>query len=212
MGYSDLLLEGEYGDLTTEQADIVRRVDRSAGELLELINATLDLSRLEAGRLSLKEQSVDVAALLREIDQETQPLQQDKPALALEWIAPARLRSIRTDRTKLKVVIKNLVTNAIKFTDTGGVSITATPREGGVEIAVRDTGIGIAPQDLDMIFEPFRQLDSSVTRRFSGVGLGLYIVRRLVDMLGGTIEVESAAGSGSTFRVWVRSARNGTET
>lgn len=211
MGYSDLLIEGEYGTLMPEQADVVRRVDRSAGELLELINATLDLSRLEAGRVSLKEQSVDVAALLREVDQETQPLQQDKPSVALEWNVQARLRPIRTDRTKLKVIIKNLVTNAIKFTDTGGVSVTAAPRAHGVEVTVRDTGIGIAPHALDVIFEPFRQLDSSVTRRFSGVGLGLYIVRRLVDMLGGTIAVESTVGVGSTFRVLVPSVRSAAE-
>jgi len=207
MGYSDLLLEGEYGALTADQSDIVRRVDRSAGELLELINATLDVSRLDAGRVSLKEQSVDVAALLQEVDQETQPLQQGKAALRFEWHTSARLRPIRTDRTKLKVIIKNLFTNAIKFTDAGSVAVSAAPRSGGVEITVRDTGIGIAPHALEVIFEPFRQLDSSVTRRFSGVGLGLYIVRRLVDMLGGTIEVESVVGSGSTFRVWIGATR-----
>jgi signal transduction histidine kinase len=110
-----------------------------------------------------------------------------------------------TDRTKLKVVIKNLITNAAKFTDRGSVTISAAAGDSGAVVTVTDTGIGIAPQARAIIFEPFRQVDSSITRRHGGVGLGLYIARRLVELLGGHIEVESEVGKGSVFRVWLPS-------
>jgi len=108
-----------------------------------------------------------------------------------------------TDRMKLKVVLKNLIGNAVKFTAQGEIAIDAVPRDGGIEIAVRDTGVGIAPQVLPIIFEAFRQGDSSFTRPYGGVGLGLYIVRRLLGLLGGSIAVESEIGKGSLFRVWL---------
>jgi signal transduction histidine kinase len=203
MGYSDLLIEGEFGSLTAEQADILRRVDRSAGELLELINATLDVSRLDAGKLSLNGQEVRLEELLPEIDAEMRELQEKKPQVAFAWSAAPRLEALYTDRTKLKVIIKNLVANAAKFTEQGTVSVTASPRDGGVEVAVADTGIGIPAPAREIIFEAFRQGDSSITRRYGGVGLGLYIARRLIDLLGGRIDVESAEGEGSTFRVWL---------
>jgi signal transduction histidine kinase/CheY-like chemotaxis protein len=203
MGYSDLLLEGEFGVLTGEQNDIVRRVDRSAGELLELINATLDVSRLDAGRLTLNGQDVRLQDLLVEIDAETRELQERKPGLTFQWQVPAELAPLYTDRTKLKVVLKNLIANAAKFTEQGSVTVSAQRLQDGVEVAVRDTGIGIAPREKAIIFEPFRQVDSSIARRFGGVGLGLYIARRLVDLLGGRIDVDSEVGHGSTFRVWL---------
>jgi signal transduction histidine kinase len=107
-----------------------------------------------------------------------------------------------SDPVKLKVVIKNLLLNAIKFTDEGGIVVRAAARDGGVEIAVSDSGIGIAPEMVARIFEPFRQGDHGAQRR-GGVGLGLHIVRRLLDMLGGSIDVESEPQRGSTFRIWV---------
>jgi signal transduction histidine kinase len=101
------------------------------------------------------------------------------------------------------VVIKNLVSNAVKFTTEGSVTVEAREQRGGVEISVSDTGIGIPQDALGFIFEPFRQVDSSDTRPYTGSGLGLHIVQRLLEVLGGTITVESAVGRGSTFRVWV---------
>jgi signal transduction histidine kinase len=110
---------------------------------------------------------------------------------------------VYTDPIKLKVVLKNLITNALKFTDAGIVTIAASSQSGGVEFLVKDTGIGIAPEDLPHIFEPFHQLDHSTTRRYAGVGLGLYIVQQLLKLLDGEVSVESEVGKGSTFRVWI---------
>jgi PAS domain S-box-containing protein len=202
MGYSDLLLEGEFGVLAREQLEILRRVEASARQLLELINATLDLSRLEGGKIVLERAAVSVTDLVGAIDAETRELQQ-KPGVAVTWHVAPRLPQLYTDPLKLKVVLKNLVANALKFTDSGSVAIRAVRRAGGVEIAVSDTGIGIPRDTQAIIFEPFRQAESSMTRRYGGVGLGLYIARRLVELLAGTISVESAAGQGSTFRVWL---------
>ena len=202
MGYGDLLLEGEFGALAAEQVEILRRIDTSARQLLELINATLDLSRLEAGKLVPQCTAVPLADLIATLDAETRDLQ-EKPGVTVTWHVAPRLPQLYTDPLKLKVVLKNVIANAIKFTDCGSVAIRVARSAGGVEIAVSDTGIGIPPDTQAIIFEPFRQGESSMTRRYGGVGLGLYIARRLVDLLGGTIGVESAAGQGSTFRVWL---------
>jgi signal transduction histidine kinase len=113
------------------------------------------------------------------------------------------LAKLRTDPMQLKVVLKNLVGNALKFTDKGYVRLRARPRDGGTELTVSDTGIGIAAEHHRLIFESFRQVQPANTRRYGGVGLGLYIVRRLVDALGGRIRLESEVSRGSTFRVWL---------
>jgi signal transduction histidine kinase len=110
---------------------------------------------------------------------------------------------LHTDPVKLKVVLKNLIVNAVKFTEAGSVTVAARTCDGGVEVSVADTGIGIPQASLPIIFQAFQQLDSSATRAHRGVGLGLYIVSRLLDLLGGRIAVESLVGSGSTFRVWL---------
>jgi len=206
MGYSDLLIEGIFGTLAPDQGDAVRRVARSGRQLLELVNTTLDFGRLEAGRVALQMHEVRLAEFVREIDVETREIQQ-KPGVRFEWQLPSRLPVVSTDPLKLKVVIKNLIGNAMKFTEAGVVSISVRAREGGAEFTVTDTGIGISPEVRPIIFEPFRQADSSTTRRYGGVGLGLYIVRQLVDLLGGTIAVESTVGRGSTFRVWLPTRR-----
>ena len=202
VGYNALLLDRAYGDITTEQRDILRRVERSAYELLELINATLDMSRLEAGRVPLDLHEVSLPDLIAEVDGETRSLR-EKPGVRFAWRIHPQLPRVRTDPLKLKVVLKNLIGNAMKFTEQGRVTVSAQPLEGWLEFAVADTGVGIAADALQVIFEPFRQGDGSTTRRYGGVGLGLYIVRRLLDILHGSINVDSEPGRGSTFRFMI---------
>jgi signal transduction histidine kinase/FixJ family two-component response regulator len=202
MGYTDLLLDGAFGPLNKEQAETLQRILQRAHGLLELISATLDLGRIEAGRVSVDGQYIAVSAVLEALVKETR----DWPAkenVALQWEVPAELPVVWTDPAKLGVVLKNLIANALKFTDRGQVTVRARDAAPGVEISVRDTGVGIPDTALPIVFEPFRQADSSSTRRYGGVGLGLYIVRRLLDLLGGTIDVESRVGEGSTFRLWI---------
>jgi signal transduction histidine kinase len=113
------------------------------------------------------------------------------------------LSSLQTDLVKLKIVLKNLIGNAIKFTDEGEVSTSAYAQGEGIGFLISDTGIGIPSEARSLIFEPFRQVDGSMTRRYGGVGLGLYIVRQLLELLGGSISLESEIGKGSTFRIWI---------
>lgn len=200
LGYNELLLDEVFGGLTPEQAASLDRVGTSARELLELISATLDISRLETGRAALNLQDIDPAALLREIETETRTLF-EKPGVQSIWRIAADLPPLYTDAVKLKVLLKNLIANAAKFTDHGHVTVSAASRDGWMEFTVSDTGMGMTPETQAVIFEPFRQGDSSSTRRHGGVGLGLYIVTRLLELLCGRIEVESEVGVGSTFRV-----------
>jgi PAS domain S-box-containing protein len=204
MGYNELLREGTFGALTAEQIHALLRIDKSATELLDVINATLDFSRLQGQRPPVTLKEVRVADLLAELEADTHHLNRQS-SIRLEWQPPLTLPSLYTDSVKLKMVLKNLITNALKFTEEGVITVAALPQGAGIEFRVSDTGIGIAPEALPIIFEPFRQLNSSLTRRHGGVGLGLYIVRQLLNLLGGTVSVESTLGKGSTFRVWVPS-------
>ena len=203
LGYTELLRGGGFGEVTVEQREVLDRVQRSGDELLELINATLDLSRLESGRATVDLAPVHLETLLATIAGEARELLREKPEVALRCVLAPGLPLVNSDAAKLKVVVKNLVANAAKFTERGHVTLSAARVDDGVEVAVADSGIGIAPDALPIIFEAFRQADSSMTRRYGGVGLGLHVVRRLMTLLGGRVAVESAPGSGSTFRVWI---------
>jgi PAS domain S-box-containing protein len=202
LGYTDLLLEDTFGQLGEQQTDSLRRIDRSARELLDLITAVLDLSRLEAGRLPLVTQETQVARLLQELQTETQQIQ-EQTQLLFVWKVEESLPSLYTDPGKLKIVLKNLIGNAGKFTKEGSITVAARNHLGGVEVRVTDTGMGIPQEALGMIFEPFRQIENPATRQYGGTGLGLYIVKRLLELFGATITVESEVGRGSTFRVWL---------
>jgi signal transduction histidine kinase len=203
IGYVDLVLQGEFGPLTGEQTDTLQRVERNANKLLGLVDSTLDLSRLEKGETPLDLSSFRLTDLVDDIRVEMD-YESAKPEVTLLFDVPTGL-SICSDAIKLKVIVRNLVDNALKFTPCGSVTVSAAKQNGGVSISVADTGVGICSDVLPIIFEPFRQGESGMTRRFGGVGLGLYIVRRLIDTLGGTISVESEVGRGSTFRVSVPS-------
>ena len=206
MGYTDLLLDSDFGALTAEQSQPLPRVKKAAYQELELITTMLDVSRLAAGWLPVDVGEVCIPALVEELATESQELLREKPGVRVEWHLAPELPLLRTDRTKLKVVLKNLLSNAVKFTDTGKVRMEACACDGGIEISVTDTGIGIAPEVRPVLFDMFRQGDSSMTRRHEGVGLGLYIVQRMLELLGGTVAVESEVGRGSTFRVRVPNA------
>ncbi len=198
-GYTDLVLEGGLGPLTVPQQDTLGRVRRAAVELLDLVNATLDLGRLEAGRETVTLAPVDLAALIEGLDHELEPL---VPAtVMLCWQNTVEGDPLVSDGPKLKTILKNLVGNALKFTQAGVVEVTLAWQNRRLGITVRDTGVGIAEADLPLIFEMFRQVEATGRRRVGGVGLGLHIVKRLVEVLEGTITVESVPGRGSTFTV-----------
>jgi len=203
IGYVDLLLDGDMGEVTAEQHDTLDRVRAAALQLLDLIQETLDVNRLEAGLLPLDLKTFSVQAFLDDV-RDSIPATWVKPAVTITWCTVPKLLTMRSDRAKLKKILRNLVENALKFTDSGTVSIEASVQDGWVEFVVRDTGIGIRSEDLPNIFEMFRQIDGSTTRRYGGVGLGLYIVRQLVRGLGGDITVRSEPGAGSVFCVRLR--------
>lgn len=203
LGYAEMLNDPVYGALTGKQADFLCRIDRNTRELVTLINETLTMSRLETGRLLMNLQAVNLETLLTEVKAEMQDMG-EKSTLQLQWrVTPGLPPMVVTDPFKLKIVLKNLIANAIKFTPEGSVTVEAGPLRDGVEIRVTDTGIGIAPDDLALIFEPFHRAAQTERSNYGGVGLGLYIVRRILELIGGTVTAESRVGHGSTFQVWL---------
>ena len=199
VGYNQILGETLPPDPETVKAlDAVRR---ASGELLELVEATLDLGRLEAGRDPLHEERVSVRDLFDQLAREFAALPR-APGVALQWDVGEDV-SLVVDRQKLARVLKNLTGNALKFTPAGSVRVECRAIGQHCRFRVIDTGVGIRPEDQAAVFEMFRQVDSSDTRRYGGTGLGLYIVRQLVRQLGGEVSLDSALGRGSTFTVTV---------
>ena len=200
LGYAEIL-----ADEPQEPADVrlfAERIDRNGRELLELIDATLDLGRLELGRDELRLGPIPFAALLADVGAQVDALARAR-GLQIHWNDRLGATTIVTDATKLKTILKNLIGNAFKYTPAGSVTVSAERDGDDLLLGVSDTGIGIAPKDVQAIFEMFRRIDGDATRAVGGVGLGLYIVRQLVERLGGTIAVDSAPGAGSTFVVRV---------
>lgn len=202
LGYSGLLLEDALGPLTDGQRDTLRRIDHNARALFWLISDVLDLNRLEAGRLPVELKPVPVADVLEDVKYETQSLQ-ELSGLTFIWRSEPELPMLYTDPGKLRVVVKNLFTNAVKFTPQGQVTVRAYARDEGIEIAVEDTGIGIPTEQQERIFAAFQQVPGSNVIHYAGVGLGLHIVKRLLEAMGGKITVESQVGNGSSFRIWL---------
>jgi signal transduction histidine kinase len=199
LGFTGLILKGVYGDLAQQQVRAVSRIDANARHLLNIINDILDIAKIEAGRMPVHVGDFEVAPLIQELMQQVEPL--TRPGLKVSSHVPKRLLEMRSDRQKVKQILLNLLTNAIKFTPEGSVRIDVVydKKSDDLSISVADTGIGIAPENHDKIFEDFRQVDSSPSREYGGTGLGLSICRRLANTLEGTIKVESKLGSGSTF-------------
>ena len=200
IGYADLLRDEAFGPVSGEQPEVLGRLRDNAHSLLELINATLEVNRIEAGRSGLQLREVDLRTLLTELQHETDQLPR-APGVALRWEVPRTNDLIRTDPMKLKIVVRNLVGNALKFTKRGTVTVAVQfdVRARQLDVQVRDTGIGIPAEQLPRIFDMFHQAPSDAST--AGVGLGLYIVKRFVDLLGGHIHATSTAGNGSLFRL-----------
>ena len=200
IGFSDLLLD----DLG-EDAEAVRRrryvshIHESGRHLLNLVNDILDLAKVEAGRMDVHASTFEVADSLRAVDAVIRPLAERKELTLTTVVAP-EVGTLHADEGKLKQVLYNLLANAVKFTPSGGrVETTARVVDGAVEIAVTDSGIGIAPEDQARVFDEFQQLDAGAGRRHEGTGLGLALARRLVELQGGRLWVDSELGQGSRF-------------
>ena len=195
-----LLSENKDGNLTPEQLKFARTIYGAGNDLLNLINDILDLSKVEAGRLELQPQFVSVHRLVDAMQRVFEPLAGEKKLAFEVHVEPDAPASMVTDNLRVEQILKNLLSNAIKFTETGSVTFSVQSRpDDRVAFAVHDSGIGIPEGQQEIIFEAFRQADGTINRRYGGTGLGLSISRELARLLGGTIEVQSEAGQGSTF-------------
>ena len=212
VGYVDLLQEGLYGKLTPEQSQVVGYIHESASGLLDLVSNLLDLSRLESGRADLVLKKFDLRDLVAELFRQFKPLADAKKlSLDLQVASGVTDTVVRSDRGKLKQVLVNLLGNSLKFSESGRILVTIAPAPAAapvpvhhsehLSIAVTDSGVGIPPNHLDRIFERFHQVDGSDARAHEGTGLGLYIVKQLIDLLAATIRVQSTLGVGTTFTV-----------
>jgi two-component system, NtrC family, sensor kinase len=201
IGFSEVLGERMFGELNDKQAEYIQDILSSGRHLLALINDILDLSKIEAGRMELELSRFDLPAaigsaviLVRE--------RATRHGLALDVSVDERLGLFVADERKIRQVLLNLLSNAVKFTPEGGrVAVRAAPADGGVEISVSDTGIGIAVEDQEAIFQEFRQVGTDYARKREGTGLGLALARRFIDLHGGRIGVKSRLGEGSTFTI-----------
>ncbi|WP_223643153.1 ATP-binding protein [Corallococcus sp. EGB] len=200
LGYTNMLLQGVSGEMTPPQRRNLTRIDSNGRHLLEVINEILDITRIEAGRMPLHLSDFGIPELLQEVMAEMDPIIA-RSKLSVDTRLDEGLPGVWSDRQKVKQIVLNLLSNALKFTHEGGVQVMAEYQNatGTVAISVKDTGIGIDVSNQEKIFEDFQQVDSSPTRAYGGTGLGLSICRRLAEMIGGRVSLQSAPGQGSTF-------------
>jgi signal transduction histidine kinase len=199
IGFSQILLRPKFGSLTAKQTDMVERILNNGKHLLMLVNEVLDFSRLEEGQLELKPELCDLTKIINTVVNEMRSLAEAKK-LSLLVNFDLQNPLIVNDPSRIKQILINLLSNAIKFTESGSIWVEAEELPGNrVAIAVKDTGIGIASKDFKHIFEAFRQVDQSITRKYPGTGLGLAIIDTLVQMMKGKIFLESQLGVGSIF-------------
>jgi signal transduction histidine kinase len=176
-------------------------IKRNADELRELIDNLLDLSKIEAGKIPASMEPVDLKRLLPATFENIKPLINGKK-IEVEWKIQEDLKIIQSDPLKIRQVFLNLISNAIKFTEQGTMTVSARNAEKGIRLSVEDTGVGIKEEDLSIIFDPFLQIEGPLTQKMGGSGLGLTIVKNTVEALCGKIEVRSIFGKGSTFTVF----------
>jgi signal transduction histidine kinase len=202
IGYDEVMLGGMVGTFSPKQTDLLQRIQHNSRRLLALINDILDLSKIEAGSAQIYQTPITPRKIITETVESLRSLAQAKDiglSVQLEESVP---EVVLGDAAKIQQILVNLVSNAIKFTDEGGVLVSAEAvGTTHWKLSVQDSGIGIPPESIDTIFEPFKQVDSSDTRRQQGTGLGLSIVKRLIEMMGGSIDVETELGHGSTFTI-----------
>ena len=198
IGFTGILLQGLVGPLNDEQKKQLGMVRDSSTHLLELINDVLDISKIEAGQLEVALDPFDLRASLERVARTLRPLAELR-GLNLVLEVDSMVGMLVSDRRRVEQILLNLAGNAIKFTDKGTVCLNCRIQRTEVVFQISDTGIGIRPEDLRLLFHPFRQVDSGTSRKYEGTGLGLSICKRLIELLGGQIEVESTPGVGSTF-------------
>jgi PAS domain S-box-containing protein len=203
LGFADVLADEATHPLDSQQrADAIEAIRRNGDHLLAIINDVLDISKIEAGKMKIERLAVDVGSLVREVAASMRDRATAKGVALVVDVAPTLPAAVLTDPLRLRQILLNLVGNAIKFTDRGSVHVAAgLDDQRRLRVLVRDTGIGMTEQQRRGLFQAFSQADTSTTRRFGGTGLGLRISKRLAEMLGGDVAVESAVGKGSTFTV-----------
>jgi signal transduction histidine kinase len=198
-GVISFFTSGRLGELSPEQKNMVGMMERNTQNLIELVNDLLDAAKLESGSLQLELAPTDLRALIHEICEPLEPLALEKGITLTEEL-PAESPPVRADRAKLRRVIVNLLSNALKFTPKGGRVVVRVEQVGAdTRVSVADTGVGIAAEDIPLLFDKYEQARHRATRGEKGTGLGLYITRQLVELHGGEIRVESEVGRGSTF-------------
>jgi signal transduction histidine kinase len=196
-GYAEALKQRMFGDVSAAQEEALNKIIRHTDGLLTMVNSVLDLARIEAGEPAVRREDVALRPFLDNLQASYEaPL--GKP-VSLRWSVAADLPTLHTDKTKLTIILQNLINNAIKFTDEGTIDISARRDGGRVYFEVADSGVGIPPEALPIIFEKFRQAENSSGTNRGGVGLGLHIVKVFSDLLGGTVTVKSTPPEGSTF-------------
>jgi signal transduction histidine kinase len=198
IGFTGIILQGLTGPLNAEQNKQLEMVRTSAKHLLALINDVLDISKIEAGQLEVKSEPFDLRASILKVIGIVKPLAEKKGLVMREELAPGS-GPLVSDARRVEQVLLNLLNNAIKFTDKGTVTLRVERALGAIRMSVADTGIGIKPEDLTQLFQPFRQIDTGLARQHEGTGLGLAICRRLAGLLGGDVHAESEPGKGSVF-------------
>jgi signal transduction histidine kinase len=202
IGFSTILGQGLAGPLNHEQQKQIEMVSGSARHLLTLINDLLDLSRIESGRMELSEEEFSVSEVIFEVERMLAPMFTQKKIAYLSIVRDRALK-MRGDRKRIFQVLLNLTNNAVKFTERGGVTVRAEVVGLDVCISVQDTGMGIKPENLPLLFEAFRQIEGSARRVYEGTGLGLNLCKKLLELLGGRIAVESSYGQGSCFTIFL---------
>jgi len=198
IGFTGIILQGIVGPLNDEQKKQLNMVRESAQHLLSLINDVLDISKIEAGQLQVAYENYNLRQTIEKTVESARPLA-DKKGLELACSISSEIENLTGDRRRIEQILLNLISNAIKFTEKGSVKIECETEDGKATVKVIDTGIGIRNEDMETIFQAFRQIDSGITRKYEGTGLGLSICKRLVELMGGKIWVTSTWGSGSTF-------------